>query len=125
MPDTGKERRWPKEIVVCLECGEGIGCDGQMRIENLQGCDANGGQGHGPTQIVSVMPVSEHEAALAQARKEGREEAREALFSELEAAGWSSGEEIPVDEVEAAFARVLERAALDSTEQKGAQDAGH
>jgi hypothetical protein len=52
-----------------------------------------------------------------QAQEEERERLKEVLLSELEGAGWSSGEEMPTDEVIDALDRVCERAALDSEER--------
>lgn len=51
------------------------------------------------------------------ARAEVEAEVRERFFSALEASGWSSGEEIPMDEVESTFASVLAALATDTQEE--------
>lgn len=84
MPDTGKERRW--EI---LECGY------ELTVEGPRPLRAPDGVRH-----VEVMPVSEHEAALAKAHKEERERVREGLVTHV--GEWALGlrmkKEVTVDD---------------------------
>jgi hypothetical protein len=56
----------------------------------------------------------ELEAAAPAICKQEREQAREALWDELEAMGYSSDGDIPGEELGLAFDRILERAALDA-----------
>lgn len=49
-------------------------------------------------------------------RDQERQRLKEALFSELEGMGWSSDSDIPAYTIEAAFDRIIERAALDTLE---------
>lgn len=69
MSDTGKERR---EVWICDSCGEAL---------RPHGHHVHGGK-FSPHRQIFVVTEEVHEAALAKARKEGREEVREALESD-------------------------------------------
>jgi hypothetical protein len=74
--------QWPKEIVVCLECGKHDLTDFALR--DLSSCSGEGGD-HGPTQKVSVVPISEVEG-LVGVRFSGYEKLKEEVRPLWEAA---------------------------------------
>jgi len=73
-------RRW--DILVCDHCGQNAEENWRCR-HGLCDRTADGEAVEPSESLVEVMPVEEHEAALAKARTEGRAEVRERLRLEL------------------------------------------
>jgi hypothetical protein len=83
------KKEWPKELVVCLECGEPGTEDGGF----ARYC-SNGGE-HGPTQQVSVVPAS------------SMQEVRDALeFAEAQLRGGVVVGKVPPRNVMRAYDRI-------------------
>jgi hypothetical protein len=114
MSETGKERRWTIHRLGYRGGPLSPDCWHMGRIPREM-------PRRGTEEEVEVMEVSEHEAALAKARKEGREEVREALDDE-EVRSEILGEDAP------AFVRERLRKAivkaLDSLTKEGDSDGG-
>lgn len=70
MPDTGKERGWPERVVLTRQP-----LDPPTRIWGVVNPDDDANRLYAGHETEPYVP----EAALAKARKEGREEVREAL----------------------------------------------